>query len=108
MGPTVLTAISMSGMRTVVVGKRPPEVENLLERRRILGQDLFDEVWKGEYHMVPAPHGRHGRVDFELAGILRPYAADAGHGDRGFRLADRSRLLEISAAELTTLINWPR
>jgi Uma2 family endonuclease len=65
-------------MRTVLVGDRPPEVDALLERRRALGQDLFDEVWEGEYHMVPGPHGQHGRVDFELSGILRPLAAKAG------------------------------
>jgi Uma2 family endonuclease len=65
-------------MRTVLVGERPPEVEDLLQRRRALGQDLFDEVWEGDYHMGPAPHGRHGLVDFELVGILRPYAMRAG------------------------------
>jgi Uma2 family endonuclease len=54
-------------MRTVLLGKRPPEVE-----------DLYDEVWGGEYHMAPAPHGRHGQVDFELAAILRPLARRAG------------------------------
>ncbi len=37
-------------MRTVIVGKRPPELEDLIERRHALGQDPFDEVWRGEYH----------------------------------------------------------
>ncbi|NEE00690.1 Uma2 family endonuclease [Phytoactinopolyspora halotolerans] len=57
-------------MRTVLVGELPPEVHDLLERRRALGQDLFDEVWEGEYHMVPAPHGQHGHVDHQLVRIL--------------------------------------
>jgi Uma2 family endonuclease len=65
-------------MRTVLVGQPPPEVEELLARRRALGQDLFDEVWEGEYHMVPAPHRRYSEVDHELAGILRPLAKRAG------------------------------
>ncbi|MGH8929470.1 MAG: hypothetical protein ACRDZO_02230 [Egibacteraceae bacterium] len=44
-------------VRTVIAGKRPPEIESWLERRRALGQDLFDEVWEGDYHVGPAPHG---------------------------------------------------
>jgi Uma2 family endonuclease len=65
-------------MRTVLVGQPPAEVENLLGRRRALGQDLFDEVWEGEYHVVPAPHGRHGQVEYELVAILGARAAQAG------------------------------
>lgn len=65
-------------MRTVLVGSPPAEIEAWLERRRALGQDLFDEVWEGEYHVVPGPHGRHGRVDHELARILGPRADAAG------------------------------
>lgn len=68
----------MGHMRTVLLGKRPPEVEELIARRHALGQDLYDEVWEGDYHMAPAPHGRHGQVDFELAAILRPLARQAG------------------------------
>lgn len=59
-----------SMVRTVLVGERPQEVEDLLARRRALGQDLFDEVWEGEYHMAPAPHRRHGHVDEQLPGLL--------------------------------------
>ncbi|WP_165367806.1 Uma2 family endonuclease [Phytoactinopolyspora endophytica] len=65
-------------MRTVLVGELPPEFHDLLERRRALGQDLFDEVWEGEYHVAPAPHGLHGRVEIQLACILRPRADLAG------------------------------
>lgn len=175
----------MGDMRTVLMGERPPELEKLIERRRALGQDLFDEVWEGDYHMAPAPHGRHGRVDFDLAAILRPSARRAGlrgsgpcnigasddyrvpdlaffadpvprtyyptaevvveivspedesrekfdfyfrvgvqevgivdpgartvewfdRGAGGFRPADRSSLLDVSAAELAKEIDWPR
>lgn len=65
-------------MRTVVVGPCPPEIEDLLERRRRAGLDLFDEVWEGDYHMAPAPHRRHGQVDFQLTRILGPRADAAG------------------------------
>ena len=72
-------------MRTTVVFVRmvlneplPPEIHDLLARRRALGQDHFDEVWNGEYHMSPAPHGRHGLAEMEINAILRPHALDAG------------------------------
>jgi len=67
-----------SVVRTVLVGERPQEVEDLLARRRALGQDLFDEVWEGEYHVAPAPHWRHSRVDNQLARLLGPRADAAG------------------------------
>ncbi len=65
-------------MRTVVVGERPPELAEWIERRRRLGQDLFDEVWDGEYHLVPGPSAKHGRVYDELMALLRPLARRAG------------------------------
>jgi len=46
-------------MRTVVVGERPRELAEWIERRRSLGQDLFDEVWDEEYHVVPGPSAEH-------------------------------------------------
>lgn len=70
-------------MRTVLMGERPPELEKLIERRRALGQDVFDEVWEGDYHLAPAPHGRHAEVDFNLARILGPRADRAGLRGRG-------------------------
>lgn len=65
-------------MKTVIVGPRPPEVETLIERRHALGQDRFDEVWKGEYHMAPAPSKAHAYVDGELAALLHPLAKRVG------------------------------
>ncbi|HUR74904.1 MAG TPA: Uma2 family endonuclease [Sporichthya sp.] len=64
-------------MKTVVVGPRPPEIEALIERRRALGQDRFDEVWDGDYHMNPVPHVWHGYVDAKIASLLLPYAEAA-------------------------------
>ena len=65
-------------VRTVVLDPAPAEFEALLERRRALGQDLFDEVWEGEYHMAPAPHPFHGYVDQQLAVLLEPPAKRVG------------------------------
>ena len=65
-------------MRTVVVGTRPPELLALMTRRRDLGLDTFDEVWNGEYHMNPAPHSRHGRVDRQVTRALDPMAERLG------------------------------
>lgn len=64
-------------MRTVVLGRRPHELETLLERRRALGLDTHDEVWEGAYHAAPAAHPAHGYVDHALAVILDPYARAA-------------------------------
>jgi Uma2 family endonuclease len=61
-------------MRTVVLGSRPAELEALIARRHALGQDTFDEVWNGEYHMAPAAHFWHGFVVSELAAVLRQLA----------------------------------
>jgi hypothetical protein len=57
-------------MRTVVLGERPVEVEHLIKRRRELGQDLFDEVWEGDYHLVPGPSPTHGVIDAALTVLL--------------------------------------
>lgn len=57
---------------------QPVEVDQLIERRRALGLDRFDEVWEGTYHMAPAPRPRHGYLASELTRVLRPYAEVAG------------------------------
>ena len=69
---------SLDAVPTLVRDPQPAEFEALLERRRRLGQDLFDEVWEGVYHMNPAPHSRHGQVDRQLAAILEPLSRQAG------------------------------
>jgi Uma2 family endonuclease len=65
-------------MRTVLLGPPPAELEAWLEQRRARGQDLFDEVWEGEYHVAPAPHSRHGLLEPRLFRILGPLAARSG------------------------------
>jgi Uma2 family endonuclease len=65
-------------MRTTFVMDPPPIVEDWLAQRRALGQDRFDEVWEGEYHVAPAPHRRHARLDDTLGRMLGPLADHAG------------------------------
>jgi Uma2 family endonuclease len=65
-------------MTTIVLGPRPPVVEAWLEERRAKGLDGFDEVWEGEYVVVPMAHPRHGLVDQQVAVILDPLARAAG------------------------------
>jgi len=64
-------------MPTLVRDPPPVEFEQLLERRRQLGQDLLDEVWKGVYHLNPAPHRSHAHIAQQLAVVLdRPARAE--------------------------------
>ena len=67
-----------SVVKTVVLGPLPAELEALIARRRKLGLDRYDEIWAGDYHMAPAAHFWHGRVDSELARVLAPHARRVG------------------------------
>lgn len=87
-------------MRTVVLDP-PAELQSWLGRRHALGQDLFDEVWEGEYHVAPAPNRAHGYVDDQLARLLGPRADAAGLQGSGplnvgerddYRVPDRAYL----------------
>jgi Uma2 family endonuclease len=82
-------------MHTVVLGPRPAELELLIERRKKLGIDLFDEVWEGSYHMAPAAHSSHGYIDRQLGIVLDPYARRAsliGTGPFNLGEADNYRV----------------
>ena len=50
---------SLADVPTLVRDPQPKEFEALLERRRQLGQDRYDEVWDGVYVMNPAPSYEH-------------------------------------------------
>jgi Uma2 family endonuclease len=65
-------------MKLVVVGEPPVEITSFLARRRALDQDRLDEVWEGDYHVVPAPHPWHGQVLSRLDRLLGPLADSAG------------------------------
>jgi Uma2 family endonuclease len=65
-------------MTTIIRGPRPPEIEQLLARRRRSGADRFDEVWEGRYVVAPDPHSHHGEVMVELHALLKPVALRLG------------------------------
>ena len=86
-------------MRTIVLGQPPPELEQIIARRRALGLDTFDEVWEGDYHMAPMANGCHGWVDQQIAEYLGPLLRNAGLYGTGavnigrpdnFRVPDRA------------------
>ncbi len=52
--------------------------ESLLEERRRMGADLWDEVWDGVLHMVPAPSRWHQRFGLKLCVALDPVAEKLG------------------------------
>ena len=65
-------------VKTVVLDPPPVEVEQLIERRKRLGLDLYDEMWGGTYHMAPAARFRHADLDQQLAVLLDPLANNVG------------------------------
>lgn len=65
-------------MRTVLLGEPPAVLAAWLEERKARRQDLYDEVWEGEYHVAPAPHRRHGDLDAQLAVLLHQRARAHG------------------------------
>ena len=65
-------------MQTVVLGPRSAEIDAIVERRRRLGIDRFDEVWEGSYHMAPAAHPSDGYIDRQLAVLIDSHAKRAG------------------------------
>jgi Uma2 family endonuclease len=65
-------------VRTLLPEPPPPEIEAVLERRRRMGADRFDEVWEGVLHMVPGPGDRHALIEGQLPRLLGPAADRAG------------------------------
>ena len=53
---------------------------SLLEQRRRLGLDRYDEMWEGVLHMVPAPHDEHQRLQDDLLVFLKPLLQRAKRG----------------------------
>lgn len=71
----------------------------MLAERRRTGADLFDEMWDGVLHMVPAPSTGHQRLNSELMMVLGPLAESRGlvplveanlfHADDDYRVPDQ-------------------
>lgn len=92
----------MEGITSAVIrGPLPPEVESLIERRRRLGIDVYDEVWHGVYHMAAAEATsvEHGRAQVAVLKLLTDHEAshptqwtcasfNLGDNERDFRVPD--------------------
>jgi Uma2 family endonuclease len=65
-------------MPTLVMDPAPAELDALIEHRRRLGLDHYDEMWEGVLHMNPPPTGEHQYVLQQLAVLLDPLARRAG------------------------------
>ena len=61
-------------MRVVLVNAP----ESLLDERRRLGMEKFDERWEGEWHFVNPPKSWHPRLNFDLGLVLGPRARQLG------------------------------
>jgi Uma2 family endonuclease len=54
------------------------EDPHLLEERRRMGADRWDEVWEGVLHMAPMPAARHQHFGLQLATELLRLASERG------------------------------
>jgi Uma2 family endonuclease len=76
--------------------------ESLLDERRRLGLDVFDEVWEGVLHMVPPPSGEHQRLGSKLVAVLLAVAERRGlvasHDTGLFAADDDYRVPDIIAS----------
>jgi Uma2 family endonuclease len=84
-------------MRTVVLGDMPPALSSLIAERQRLGLDTHDEIWEGDYHMAPAPTGKHAKSGGSIFRLLSDAADRVGlystlefnlGGPKNFRVPD--------------------
>ena len=81
----------------------PAELQHLIEHRRAIGADTYDEVWDGEYHVAPEAHFFHGYLDGEVA-------ADETWLPTAALVVEilSSTLLGVVVADVAAAITWPR
>jgi Uma2 family endonuclease len=70
--------------------------ESILAQRRARGQDRWDEVWDGVWHMAPAPNIEHQRIEAELLIVFKEVVERGGLGlvFHEVNVADRERGME--------------
>ena len=72
-----------------------------LARRKLTGEDRWDEMWEGVLHMSPAPAYEHQRILGRLIAFLMPLLEDAARGIivggiNVFRADDNYRIPDLS------------
>lgn len=99
--------------------------QEMLDERRRLGLDVFDEMWDGVLHMVPPPGGPHQRLNTRLNAVVFAVAEQRGlvpsmetglfRADNDYRVPDQlfsssEHLSErgVEGAELVVEILSPR
>lgn len=65
--------------KTVIVGERPAAVDKMINERHRLGQDVYDEVWEGDLHVVSVPPPWHGRLVAEVSRLIAGTARASRH-----------------------------
>jgi len=96
-------------MPTLVFDPQPAELEQLLERRRLLDQDRRDEVWEGVLHMIPPPSHEHERIAMLVARLLGPLADAAGldlTGAIGLGVKDDYRVPDLALHRPGAAAQW--
>jgi len=100
-----------------------PEISpELLQSRKRLGIDLWDEMWEGELHMPPAPNRTHQDFQWEFVYWLRSFwakpsgcrvhgsvnVASIGGWPKDFRVPDIVLLTPDRFPSITTSISRGR
>ena len=78
MGGHLGGSVSAVSMIVQLPAAMVPDVGRLIDERRRLGLDLFDEWHEGVYVIVAGPSPEHGRVVAQLTIALSPLAAERG------------------------------
>ena len=84
-------------MKAVILDVSPQD----LARRKLTGEDRWDEMWEGVLHMSPAPAYEHQRIVGRLIAFLIPLLEGTGRGiivsginvfrtDNNYRIPDLS------------------
>lgn len=93
-------------MSSVLFREAPPAVNALIEERRRIGVDRFDEVWDGVYVVNPPPSFRHSTVAGLIVDLLRPHAEEQGlvvRREVGIGGADDHRIPDVVVADVADL-----
>lgn len=93
-------------MSSVLFRAAPPVVDALIEERRRLGTDRFDEVWDGVYVVNPPPSFRHSTVAGLVLDLLRPQAEARGlvvRREVGVGRLDDHRIPDVVVARMADL-----
>jgi Putative restriction endonuclease len=96
-------------MQTLFLEPLPSQVEELLERRRRWGADVFDEVWDGVHHAA-TPFATSGSIALVREGLrtaLAPLARQAGMQLIGaFNIGEWNADYRVPHAGLHRELSW--